>query len=91
MTLESRIILVTLGVGLLFLINIPTIKSRLKVIPGINSFVYFLYFLVAAWAMDLSAYFSENRSIPVIEHLLYMGSSLLLIIWIIKITRSRES
>jgi len=89
MTLESRVILITLGAGLLFLIHIPAIKSRLMVIPGIKIFMYFLYFIVSAWGFEIFEYFSEDHSISMTKNFLYTGSSLMLVFWIIRITKSR--
>lgn len=91
MILESKIIVLLLGMGLLILMYIPSIRKRLKTVPGMVQFNIFYCFILIAWLFDFIEHFYPSEIMSYLRLTSYMVSSFMLILWIVKVTRVKEN
>jgi len=85
---ENEIVMLLLGVGVLILVLANRI--RLKRVPESKILIAGFYILLAGWAMTvLEGFFWENL-LNYLEHICYVGSSLLVVIWCWKVFRGKN-
>jgi hypothetical protein len=87
MVQANELILFLFGLGgLVFLLYS---NARLKNLRELALLLYGFYFLLAAWALTVAEGFVWPRTLNVLEHLAYLASAVMILLWCIRLLYKR--
>ncbi|UCF98492.1 MAG: hypothetical protein JSV89_02910 [Spirochaetaceae bacterium] len=78
----NELILLLFGMGGLIFIRLNNV--RLKNLPEMAFLLYGFYSLLAAWAFTVAEGFVWPGTLNVLEHLAYLASALLILVWCVQ-------
>jgi len=85
---ESEIVMLLLGAGVLVFILGNLLK--LKRIPSSNFFICGFYLLFAGWIATALEGFFWHAFLNYFEHICYTGSSLLMLVWFLRVFNNKK-
>ena len=84
----NELVLLLFGLGGLIFILLNS--ARLKKLPEMPFLLHGFYSLLAAWVFTVAEGFVWPRTLNVLEHLAYLMSALLVLVWCIRLTYRRR-
>jgi len=85
---ENEIVMLLLGVGVL--IFILGNRFKLKRLPSSNFLICGFYLLLAGWIATVLEGFLWSVFFNYFEHICYAGSSLLMLVWFLRVFKSKK-